>query len=192
MCLPKQRLARAGEEGKVKARAESEYTPRVLFDRKTRAIDDSGKKAYSDIFYIAPGESALLSLYGAPEVLKGKITNEDDGILQIESDSCFVLYKVSFGPVASLHVERQCGEWVNIQDEYDKLVANRQVFFEPVRRCGDLWTMSGCDNYAMLNIPGFYMFEVSDPELFNITRLEMVKQNVFETNAVPDNFKFGS
>lgn len=176
-----------------KVRAESEYYPKTIFDRKHHAVDDSGKRAFSEIFYIAPGEAAVLSLYGAPSVLNGKITTDPTtGKKYIESESCFVLHKLSFGQSDPLRKKLHCGDRINIQDEYDRMWASRTVRFEPVRKCGELWTMSGCDNYALLNIPGYYMFEVGDAELFDTAYIEMVKVSTFDVASVPDAFKFGS
>lgn len=170
----------------------------ILYDHKHKQLDPSGTVAYSDVLYIPPGKTALLSLYNMInelKLVKDPVTNRTS----LQGDSCVEVEKLSYGQVGdigrrlscSLHIDEH-GKRVDIQGELRDLLAKRRVFHEPVYQCGCTWTLNPCNNFALIPVPGFYRLKLFDPHQFDTAYVEYALLSVADSMAIPDDFKLGS
>lgn len=163
----------------------------ILYDKEHRTISSNGKSAYSDILYVPPGKTALLSLYNMYSEASIK-TDPVTGKKVLSSNDCVVVHKLSFGQTGDIARKISCGENVDITRELKQLLYNRRLFHEPVFQCGDEWTISSCNNYALLPTPGFFMLELVDTNQFDTAYIEYALLSVPDSMIIPDDFKFGS
>lgn len=163
----------------------------ILFDREHRKLANHGTSAYSDILYIPPGNTALLSMYNMVrnvDLVKDELT----GKMVLKSDDCAVVHKLSLGNTGDIARKLSCGERVDIQGELRSLLYNRDICHEPVYQCGCSWTLNPCNNFALIPTPGFYMLEFSDVNQFDTAYVEYTLLSVADSMAIPDDFKLGS
>lgn len=165
-----------------------DYT--ILFDKDHRKASDTGTSAYSDILYIPPGKTALLSLYNMYDETK-MTKDEATGKMSLQSNSCVVIHKLSLGQTGDVGRKIQCGERVDVQAELRKLLHNRRVFHEPVYQCGNSWAINPCNNFALIPTPGFYMLEIMDVNQLDTAYVEYALLNVADSVVIPDEFKLG-
>lgn len=166
-----------------------DYT--ILFDKDHKTLASNGKSAFSDILYIPPGKTALLSLYNMINELH-LVEDEKTGKLSLQSDDCAVIHKLSLGKTGDITRKLKCGERVDVTDELKGLLYNRRLFHEPVYQCGCSWTLNPCNNFALIPTPGFYMLEFFDANQFDTAYVEYTLLSVADSSTIPDNFKMGS
>lgn len=166
-----------------------DYT--ILFDKDHRTIASNGKSAYSDILYVPPGKTALLSLFNMINELN-LIKDEATGKMSLQSDDCAVVHKLSLGQTGDIARKIECGERVDVTGELKSLLLNRRLFHEPVYQCGCSWTLNPCNNFALIPTPGFYMLEFFDVNQFDTAYVEYALLFVADSLAIPDDFKLGS
>lgn len=165
-----------------------DYT--ILYDKDHRTLAANGKSAFSDILYIPPGKTALLSLYNMINELK-LVENEQTGKKYLQSDDCAVVHKLSLGQTGDIARKIECGERVDITGELKGLLYNRRLFHEPVYQCGNSWTLNPCNNFALIPTPGFYMLELFDVNQFDTAYIEFALLSVSDSMAIPNEFKLG-
>lgn len=173
-------------------RAEPEYFYRIIFDKKTAAVEESGKRAYSSIFYVPPGKAAVISLYNAQSRLELEKDPNDPNKSKLTEKGCFVLHKLSFGETSEVTRRLQCHELISLRDIYALQRATQRIFHEPVITCKEQWTMDGCNNYKVLTVPGFYMFSQDDMEQLESAYMEVAVMPVEDMVLTPDAIKFGA
>lgn len=166
-----------------------DYT--ILFDRDHRTIASNGKSAYSDILYIPPGKTALLSLFNMINELN-LVKDKDTGKISLQSDDCAVVHKLSLGQTGDIARKIECGERVDVTGELKSLLVNRRLFHEPVYQGGCSWVLNPCNNFALIPTPGFYMLEFFDVNQFDTAYVEYALLSVVDSLAIPDDFKLGS
>ena len=76
-----------------------DYT--ILFDKDHRTIASNGKSAYSDILYVPPGKTALLSLFNMINELN-LVKDKTTGKMSLQSDDCAVVHKLSLGQTGDI------------------------------------------------------------------------------------------
>lgn len=163
----------------------------ILFDKDHRTLASNGKSAFSDILYIPPGKTALLSLYNMVNELN-LVKDEKTGKMSLQSDDCAVIHKLSLGQTGDIARKLECGERVDVTGELKRLLYNRRLFHEPVYQCGCSWTLNPCNNFALIPTPGFYMLELFDVNQFDTAYVEYALLSVADSLAIPDDFKMGS
>lgn len=165
-----------------------DYT--IAFDQERRTISDDGRSYYSDIIYIPAGNTALLSLYNMFN--KARLVEGADGEKSLQVNSCIVVHKLSFGETEHIRRAIKCGDFINLADEYKKLLIERRVFHEPVFQCGEAWQINPCNNFALIPTPGFYMLEIFDLNQIDTAYIEYTLLSVADSLAIPDDFKLGN
>lgn len=163
----------------------------VLFDSEHYTLADNGKSAFSDILYIPPGKTALLSLFNMTSELTLK-TDDTTGKLTLQSDDCATVHKLSLGKTGDIVRKIECGERVNVISELKNLLHNRRLFHEPVYQCGCSWSINPCNNFILVPTPGFYVLEFFDVNQFDTAYVEYALLSVSDSLAIPNDFKLGS
>lgn len=163
----------------------------ILYDKTHRTLSENGKSAFSDILYIPPAKTALLSLYNMINEL-ALVKDEATGKISLVSDDCAVVHKLSLGQTGDISRKLECGERVDVTGELKALLWNRRIFHEPVYQCGCSWTLNPCNNFALIPTPGFYMLEFFDANQFDTAYVEYALLSVSDSLAIPDAFKMGS
>lgn len=166
-----------------------DYT--VLFDKCHKILASNGLSAYSDVLYIPPGKTALLSLYNMTSGYD-LVEDPNTGKKVIKSDDCAVVHKISLEQTPDIIKKFDCGELVSITSELRNLLLNRRMFHEPVFQCGSSWNINPCNNFVLIPTPGFYMLEFFDVNQFDNAYVEYALLSVADSLAIPDDFKLGS
>lgn len=166
-----------------------DYT--ILFDVDHRTVSRDGTSAFSDILYIPPGKTALLSLFNMVNELN-LVKDEKTGKMSLQSDDCAVIHKLSLGNTGDIARKVECGEFVDTSGELMELLYNRRVFHEPVYQNGCSWGINPCNNFALIPTPGFYMLEFFDANQFDTAYVEYALLSVVDSMGIPDAFKLGS
>ena len=166
-----------------------DYT--ILFDKDHRTVAKHGKSAFSDILYVPPGQTALLSLYNMVNELH-LVKDEETGKMSLQSDDCAIVHKLSLGKTGDIARKIECGERVDVTGELKALLYNRRLFHEPVYQNGCAWALNPCNNFALIPTPGFYMLEFFDVNQFDTAYVEYALLSVADSMAIPNAFKLGS
>lgn len=162
----------------------------IAFDKEHRYISGNGRSAFSDIIYIPPGYTALLSLYNMRNIVN--IAKDDAGEFVLENKACAVIHKVSFEQGKDIHKELACGNRVNINDLIQDMLKKRRVFHEEVTQCGHSWSINPCNNFVLIPTPGFYRIEFFDINQLDTAYVEYFILSVADSATIPDDFKLGS
>lgn len=163
----------------------------ILFDKDNQTIASNGKSAFSNILYIPPGKTALLSLYNMISEID-LVKDEKTGAFSLQSDDCVKIHKLSFGATKDIARKIRCGERVDVNGELKALLRDRRVFREPVYQCGCAWGINPCNNFALIPTPGFYVLEFFDVNQFDLAYVEYALLSVADSMAIPNEFKMGS
>lgn len=169
-----------------------DYT--IIFDKDHQKVSENGTSMYSDVLYIPPGKTALLSLYNMVDETK-LVTDPTTGKKSLSSGSCVTVHKLSLGQtgdITDVVKQVECGRVYDVQNELRKLLYNRRLFHEPVYQCGSTWTLNPCNNFALIPTPGFYMLELTDVAQFDTAYVEYALLDVSDSVVIPDDFKLGS
>nr|DAD83165.1 MAG TPA: hypothetical protein [Podoviridae sp. ctlpi2] len=162
----------------------------ILFDRSHRHLEENGTVAFSDILYVPPGRTALLSLYDMRAI--GYLnTDPQTGKKTVDIPACVMVHKLTLAPTGDLLRRLNCGDYFNVQAELQRLLMERGVRREPVFMCGEPWQISPCNNMAVIALPGFYMLAVCDAAQFDTTYIESTLLTAEESAVIPDYFKLG-
>lgn len=162
----------------------------ILFDKEHQTLSANGISAFSDILYIPPGKTALLSLYNMVNELN-LVKDPKTGKFSLVSDDCVVVHKLSLGETKDIARKLECGERVDLTGELKALLYNRRLFHEPIYQCGCSWTLNPCNNFALIPTPGFYMLEFFDVNQFDTAYVEYALLSVADSLAIPNDFKLG-
>lgn len=162
----------------------------VLFDKERQVLIEHGTRAMSEILYIPVGKVALLSLYNMFNEMH--LAKDDKGNVELVSNDCAIVHKLSMGKTGDIARKIECGERVDVYGELQNLLYNRRIFHEPVYQNACNWTLNPCDNFALIPTPGFYVLEFHNPNQFDTAFVEYALLNVADSVAIPDEFKLGS
>ncbi len=156
----------------------------IALDKDHHALIEGGTKAESSIIYIPAGKVALLSMYNM------LATIDYDGV-NIETDDCAEIQKLSFGATTELAPIIECGKNRNLNAEMLNAIQSRRMFKESVTQCSQCWTIHPCNNFVMIPTPGFYSIILYDVDQIDTAYIEYALIDVADSIAIPDDFKLG-
>ena len=156
----------------------------IALDKDNYTLTNSGTTADSNIIYIPPGKTALLSLYNM--TLSAELQN---GVLT--SNDCATIIKLSFGKTPEITAKMDCTNMVNLTRELNYALTKRKVLSEPVEQCCKSWTLNSCNNYALIPVAGFYRVRLHDVDQLDEVYIEYTLLDVQDTVSIPDAFKLG-
>lgn len=146
----------------------------VALDADTHILQDEGTKAVSRVIYVRPGESALLSLHGMQSV--PKISDDKKNLV---FGGCISIKRVHMGEAEMKEIERECGANQSYSNIADNLIRRRVVRPYDIYKCGETWSISPCDNLKLIDVPGFYVAE--------LTELDQLEELVLEYSILNHN-----
>lgn len=160
----------------------------IVFDKNVHTLSEDGTVAKSDIIYIPPGFTALLSLYNMTTIIS---LAENGSKKELITKSCLTLKKLSFGKINEKEIDVKCGERVNVNDELIKLLKQRRVYSEPVYQDCCEWVINPANNYILIPVPGFYELETEDLDQLDTAYVEYALLTAEQSIAIPNGFKLG-
>lgn len=163
----------------------------VALDKNNHTLVNDGKTARSNIIYIPPGHTAILSLFNMMNLVKLK---DQDGEKTLVNESCLTIKKLSFDRTVDVGklVDDLCSNTSNHKYLADTLLRQRGMRAEPVYQDCCPWSINPANNMALIPTPGFYVLETDDIDQLNTAYVEYAVLTADEAKAIPNGFKLGN
>lgn len=176
---------------------------KIALDAKNYELTDDGKRANSKPIYIPPGKVALISMFNLVTTYKltdvnGNPTsavNPDGSYNQqatLYSDDCAVILKLSVGVAQNVAEQIAPCTAEDMTSILQAISDARKITKEPVFQSSAEWSLTSCNNFALIPTPGLYMVQLLDPQQLDVAFIEYTLLDVADAIIIPDAFKLGS
>lgn len=176
---------------------------KIALDAKNYELTDDGKRANSKPIYIPPGKVALISMFNLVTTyelvdINGNPTpaiNTDGSYNQqatLYSDDCAVILKLSVGAAQNVAEQIAPCSPKDMAGVLQAISDARKITQEPVFQSSAEWSLTSCNNFALIPTPGLYMVQLLDPQQLDVAFIEYTLLDVADAMIIPDAFKLGS
>lgn len=149
---------------------------KVLFDANSTSHT-------SPVFTVWPGYVALISLFG----MKNAFTNVDGTLY---NTSCMVVQKVTVAGAALPQITDSCG--ADLKTVIAGVPTWQVERFEDVMQGCAPWSLSPCNNFYLLTIPGYYQLQVHEDAVLGEFLVEQVTMPVGDAMLYPSGLILGN
>lgn len=161
----------------------------IVLDSKRHKLTQEGTRAESRLMYVPPGKIGLVSMYNMVEEL---VLTGEGAQRALSSTACARFLKVSVADSADLPAFKNCAHYIDLHREHERLLGDREIRKEPIYQCGQEWSISPCNNMALIPVPGIYIIELFDVNQLDEAYIEFITLDVAAASIIPDAFKLGA
>ena len=161
----------------------------IVLDTDHHVLTQEGTRAESRLMHVPPGKVGLVSMYNMVEELE--LTGEGAD-RALSSTACARFLKVSVARSGNLPNMGTCAHYLDLRREHERLLGDRTIQKEPIYQCGQEWSISPCNNMALIPVPGLYIIELFDVNQLDEAYIEFVTLDVSAASIIPDAFKLGA
>lgn len=161
----------------------------IVLDHKHHTLTQEGTRAESRLMYVPPGKVGMVSMYNMVEQLVMSGVGAD---IVLSSSACARILKVSVARSGDLPKMTGCASYLDLNREHERLLEDREIVKEPIYQCGREWTISPCNNLAIIPVPGLYIIELFDVNQLDEAYIEFITLDVAAATIIPEAFKLGA